>query len=107
MQMRRFVKGPLGLLGILMLIGVALLLVYTSLCGYNLFASSDDDLSIDNGQDFGSFFSNGFVAVPVDPYVFPSSDYRGPFVFYGQEIPIAHWITLVPFSRSPPYNTIR
>ena len=95
-------RGRLGLLGFLMLIGVALLLVYTPLYGYNLSASSDDDLSADNLRDFNSFFSSRSVAIPVDTYVFPSPDYAGPFVFHGHEIPIAHWIAPVPSSRSPP-----
>ena len=105
MEMRRFlVKGRLGLSALLMLLGVALLLAYLPLYGYNLCPLSDDDQSTDNLGDFSSFLSNGFVAMPADPYVFPSPDYAGPFVFHWYEIPLTHWITPVPFSRSPPQH---
>ena len=101
--MGSFVRRRLGLAGLLMLLGVALLLAYLPLYGYNLCALSDDDQAGDNAGDFNSSFSNGFVAIPTDPYVFPSPGYAGPFVFHWHERPLTHWITPVPFSRSPPY----
>ena len=95
-------QGRFRVLALLTLIGMALVWAYALPGGYHLFILADDDLSDDNLWDLNQSLPNGFMATPVDPYIFSSPDSAGHFVFHQHETPIAHWVAPVRFARSPP-----